>query len=247
MKVVVVGGSGLIGRNLIEILRKNKHDVFAASPSVGVNSVTGEGLAKALEGAQVTVDVSNSPSFADAAVLEFFDRSTRNLLKFGNDAGVSHHVALSIVGADRLPTSGYMRAKIRQEELIFAGPIDFSIIRATQFFEFLFEIAAWGVVDGDVRLSPASFQPIAAIDVATCLAEQVEAGPLNGSREIAGPQSYRMAELVAHFLKARHKRHRVVSDWDAPYFGAILDNDTLMPGRVASLGSTDYQSWLADR
>lgn len=244
MKIVVIGGSGLIGKKLVPILRKLGHDAVPASLSSGVNTLTGEGLAEALAGADVVVDVTNSPSFADAAVLEFFETSTRNLLAAEAAAGVGHHVALSVVGADRLPDSGYMRAKVAQERLIKNGEVPYSVLRATQFFEFLGGVAGPKTDDNTVRLSTGPMQPLAADDVAAALADVVAGPPVNGIVEVAGPESLPLAEFVKRYLAATGDTRTVVADPKAPYFGAVLDDQGLNPGRDARLGPTRFEAWL---
>jgi uncharacterized protein YbjT (DUF2867 family) len=244
MKVVVIGGSGLIGRKLVAILRELGHEAVSASPSSGVNSLTGEGLPEALAGAEVVVDVTNSPSWADAAVLEFFETSTRNLLAAGRDAGVGHHVALSVVGADRLPDSGYMRAKVVQERLIQAGTVPYTILRATQFFEFLGGIAG-PRADGDtVRLPTAPMQPLAADDVAAALADVVVGAPVNGIVEVAGPESLPIAEFVGRYLAASGDTRTVVAEPQARYYGAALDDRGLNPGDSPRVGPTRFEEWV---
>jgi uncharacterized protein YbjT (DUF2867 family) len=244
MKIVVIGGSGLIGKKLVPILRKLGHDAVPASPSSGVNTLTGEGLAKALAGAKVVVDVTNSPSFEDAAVLEFFETSTRNLVGAEATAGVQHHVALSVVGADRLPDSGYMRAKVVQERLIKAGKVPFTIVRATQFFEFLDGIAGPKVDNGAVRLPAAPMQPLAADDVAAALAEVAVGAPVNGIIELAGPETRPVADFVSRFLAATGDTRTVVADPQARYFGTALDDRGLNPGDHPRLGPTRFEDWL---
>ena len=223
MKIVVIGGSGLIGKKLVPILRKRGHEAVSASPSSGVNALTGEGLAEALAGANVVVDVSNSPSWADAAVMEFFDTSTRNLLAAEAAAGVGHHVALSVVGADRMPDSGYMRAKVNQEKLIEAGGVPYTIVRATQFFEFLGGIADSGAEGDTVRLSTAPMQPLAADDVAAALADVAVGAPLNATVELAGPEAMSIAEFVGRFMAASGDKRTVIADPQARYTGAVMD------------------------
>jgi uncharacterized protein YbjT (DUF2867 family) len=245
MKIVVIGGSGLIGKTLVPILRKLGHEAVPASPSLGVNTLTGEGLAQVLAGAGVVVDVANSPSFADAAALEFFEKSTRNLLAAGVEAGVGHHVALSVVGADRLPGSGYMRAKLAQEQLIRGGKIPYTIVRATQFFEFLAGIAGPTSAGDTVRLPTAPMQPLAADDVAVAVAEAAVAAPLNGILEVGGPESLPIAEFVGRFLAASGDTRTVVADAQADYFGATLDERGLNPGENARIGPTRFDDWLA--
>lgn len=246
MKIVIIGGSGLIGKQLVSILREKGHDVLPASPSSGVNAVTGEGLSVALEGAQVVVDVANSPSFEDAAVLRFFEASSRNLLAAELAAGVKHHVALSVVGADRLPESGYMRAKFAQEKLIRAAKTPYTIVRATQFFEFLGAIGESVVVDGVIRLPSAKMQPIATADVVAQLAEVAVASPVNGIVEIAGPEPIPMDEAVRRFLAAKRDKRCVVGDKAAHYFGTTLDDRSLTPaGDKPRLGPTRLDRWLS--
>jgi uncharacterized protein YbjT (DUF2867 family) len=244
MKVVVIGGSGLIGKKIVPILRKLGHEAVPASPSSGVNALTGEGLAEALGGAGVVVDVSNSPSFADAAVLEFFENSTRNVLAAEAAAGVGHHVALSVVGADRLPDSGYMRAKVVQERLIAASKVPYTIVRATQFFEFLGGIAGPRAEGDTVRLPTAPMQPMAADDVAAGLAEVVVGAPVNGIVELAGPEARPIAEFVGQFLAASGDTRTVVADPQARYFGAALEDRGLKPGDNPRVGPTRFEVWL---
>ena len=245
MKIVVIGGSGLIGSRLVANLRQRGHEVVAASPRSGVNAVTGEGLPAALAGAHVVVDVANSPSFEDRAVLEFFEKSSRNLLAAEAAAGVGHHVALSVVGAERLPDSGYMRAKIAQERLIRESGVPFTILRATQFFEFLEGIAAAGTVDGVVHLPSTPFQPVAADDVAAALTEVALAAPLNGMQELGGPESLPMCDFVRRALEARGDARKVIADPKARYFGEELNDHSLVPERNARIGSVRLQEWLA--
>ena len=245
MKIVVIGGSGLIGSKLVNKLREDGHDPLAASPDSGVNTLTGEGLAEALEGAQVVVDVANAPVWEDAAVLDFFQRSSRNVLDAEAAAGVGHHVAASVVGADRLPDSGYLRAKVAQEDLIKAGTIPHTILRATQFFEFIGRIADSGA-DGDaVRLSPALMQPIAADDVAAALADVATNEPVNGTVEVAGPEAIRLDELARRVLAANNDPRQVMADVHARYFGAELDDWSLTPGDDARIASTRFEDWLS--
>lgn len=245
MKVVIIGGSGLIGKKLAALLQQAGHAVLAASPSSGVNSVTGEGLAGALAGADVVVDVTNSPSFEDEAVMAFFKASTQNLLAAETAAGVRHHVALSVVGSERVPESGYFRAKVAQESMIEASPVPYTIVRATQFFEFLPAIVQASTEGQTVRASSAKLQPIAAADVAAALARVVTEAPLNGTREIAGPEAWGLDDLLRRSLRARHDARDVVTDEDAPYFGTRIDDRSLTPGADARLGSTTLESWLA--
>jgi uncharacterized protein YbjT (DUF2867 family) len=246
MKIVVIGGTGLIGSKLVEKLRPDGHDPLAAALETGVDLLTGEGLAEALEGAQVVVDVANAPAWDDAAVLDFFETSSRNLLAAETGAGVGHHVALSVVGADRLAAeSGYMRAKIAQEELVKAGPIPYTIVRATQFFEFIGRIAESGA-DGDtIRLSPALVQPEAADDVVGTLADVAVGSPLNDTVELAGPEAFRLDELARRVLEASDDRRQVTSDVHARYFGAELNDRSLTPGDDARIAPTRFDDWLS--
>jgi uncharacterized protein YbjT (DUF2867 family) len=246
MRIVVIGGTGLIGTKVIEKLVAQGHDAVPASPQSGVNSVTGEGLDEALAGADVVVDVTNSPSFADDDVLHFFTASTGNLLAAEQRAGVSHHVALSIVGTDRLPDSGYLRAKVAQEALITQSGVPFSIVRATQFFEFTRAIADSSMVDGRLHLSPAYYQPMASDDVASAVARVAVAPPLNGIREVGGPERVRMSEFIPAALAASGEDREVVADAHAKYFGTALDDDSLVPGPDAELGSTTYEAWAKE-
>lgn len=244
MKIVVIGGSGLIGTKLVNNLREHGHEAVAASPDSGVDTLTGKGLAEALTGAQVVVDVSNSPSFEDAAVLKFFETSTRNLLSAEAAAGVRHHVALSVVGADRIPDSGYMRAKIAQEKLIKAAAVPYTILRATQFFEFIGRIAD-GSTDGNtVRLSPALMQPVAADDVAAELARVALGAPVGGIVELAGPEPIRLDELARRLLSAKHDARQVTADVHARYFGAEVNDQSLTPGDNPRVGPTRFDEWL---
>jgi uncharacterized protein YbjT (DUF2867 family) len=244
MKIVVIGGSGLIGTKVVKKLTEEGHEAFAASPKTGVDATTGKGLAEALAGAQVVVDVSNSPSFDDAQVLAFFENSGRNLASVEKQAGVRHHVALSVVGTDRLPESGYLRAKLAQERLIQTSGIPYTIIRATQFFEFLGAIADAGADGKRVRLSNASFQPIAADDVAKAVADAALGSPVNGMIEIAGPERLPMNEIIARYLKATKDPREIVSDPQARYFGARLDDRSLVPGDKPQLGKIRLEDWL---
>lgn len=245
MKIVVIGGSGLIGSKLVNRLRQRGHEVLAASPASGVNTITGEGLAEALAGAQVVVDVANSPSFEDKAVLEFFETSGRNLLAAEAAAGVKHHVALSVVGTDRLAESGYFRGKIAQEKLIKAAKIPYTIVHSTQFMEFLGGIAQSGTEGQTVRLSPAFVQPIASEDIAEAMADYTLGAPVNGTVEVAGPERIRLAELVQRYLTAMQDPRKVVADVHARYFGAELKDDTLVPGGNPRLGKTRFEDWFA--
>ncbi|MFS8199770.1 SDR family oxidoreductase [Streptomyces sp. CWNU-52B] len=244
MKIVVIGGTGLIGSKLVTRLRADGHDVLPASPNTGVNSITGEGLDDALEGASVVVDVSNSPSFEDSAVLEFFRTSTGNLVAAEAKAGVGHHVALSVVGSDRLPASGYLRAKVAQEELIKESGIAYSVVRATQFFEFVKGIAA-GATDGDtVRLPSSLLQPLASDDVVAAVARVAVAAPLNGTTEVAGPEELHLDEFVRTGLAAEKDPREVVTDESVGYFGAHAEGRELLPGPDARLAETRFADWL---
>jgi uncharacterized protein YbjT (DUF2867 family) len=244
MKIVVIGGHGRVGSKIVEKLGEHGHDAVAADLSTGVNTLTGEGLAEALDGADAVVDVSNSPSFEDAEVLEFFRTSTRNILAAEKAAGVGHHVALSVVGSDRLPDSGYLRAKVAQEELIKASSIPYSIVRSTQFFEFVESIAA-ASTDGDtVRVPAASIQPVAADDAASAVGRIAVGVPVNGIVEIAGPEPFRFDELIRYDLSAHNDPRAVVADPDAQYFGTRLTDDSLLPGEDAQLGETRFEDWL---
>ena len=245
MKIVVIGGSGLIGSKLVNKLRQLGHEVVAASPSSGVNSITGEGLSEALAGAQAVVDVTNSPSWEDKAVLEFFETSTRNLLAAEVAAGVSHHVALSVVGTDRLLQSGFFRAKMAQEDLIKASKVPYTIVRATQFFEFVNGIAQSATDGQTVRLSPALVQPIVSDDVADALAEVTLGAPVNDTIEIAGPERLRLDELVRRFLSAKQDARQVVADVHARYFGLELNDQSLTPGDNPRIGPTRFEDWLS--
>lgn len=244
-KIVVIGGGGLIGTRLVALLRAKGHESVPASPRTGVNALTGEGLAEALKGASVVVDVTNSPSFEEKAVMEFFSNSTKNLLASEAAAGVGHHVALSIVGTQRLPQIPYFRAKIAQEQLIRDSPIPYSIVQATQFFEFLQGIADYSTVDGSV-LAPAAFiQPVAADDVAAAVAAVAEGAPLNGVLEIAGPDRFTFEEALRRDLTARNDPRKVVTDPQAGYFGALISDTGLVPhDDSARLGSTRLEDWL---
>jgi uncharacterized protein YbjT (DUF2867 family) len=245
MKIVVIGGTGLIGSKLVNNLRRQGHEVVAALPSSGVNTVTGEGLASALAGARVVVDVANSPSWEDKAVLEFFETSGRNLLAAEAAAGVTHHVALSVVGADRLPDSGYMRAKVAQEKLIKAGKVPYTIVCATQFFEFVGGIAQSATEGQTVRLPSALMQPIVSDDVAAALADIAVGEPRNGTIELAGPEPIRMDELVRRFLGAKRDTRTVTTDTHARYYGAELNDQSLTPGDNPRIGRTRFADWLA--
>jgi uncharacterized protein YbjT (DUF2867 family) len=245
MRIVVIGGYGLIGSKLVDKLDQHGHDVVAADLNTGVSTLTSEGLAEALDGADVAVDVSNSPSFEDDAVLDFFRTSTGNLLAVEKAAGVGHHVALSVVGCDRLPDSGYLRAKVAQEKLIQASSMPYSIVRATQFFEFVERIAA-EAIDGDtVRLPSARIQPMAADEVAGAVGRIAVGTPVNGIVEVAGPEPYRFDELIRRGLDARNDPRHVVAGPDVRYFGTKLTDTSLLPGEDALLGETRFEDWLS--
>ena len=247
MKIVIIGGSGLIGSKVVRKLRDQGNEAVSASPNTGVNTLTGEGLAEVLKGADVVVDVSNSPSFDDAPVLNFFKTSTTNLLKAEAAANVRHHVALSVVGTDRLSESGYMRAKIAQEKLIEQSSIPYSIIHATQFFEFIKGIAD-GATDGDtVRLAPVLIQPMAAEDVATEVAKVAVGAPLHGIAELGGPEQFRLDELVRRYLAARDDPRSVIADPHARYYGAELGERTLVPDNNATIGGIKFEDWLSQQ
>jgi uncharacterized protein YbjT (DUF2867 family) len=244
MKIVVIGGSGLIGSKVVKKLGEHGHEAVAASPNSGVNTITGEGLAEVLKGAQVVVDVSNSPSFADEPVMEFFKTSTGNLLNYEAAAGVGHHVALSVVGSDRLPDSGYLRAKLAQEKLIKESPIPYSIVRATQFFEFVNRIADEATDGNKVRVPHALIQPMAADDVAAAVGRVTIGFPLNDTVEVAGPERFHFDELIRRGLGARNDPREVIADPRARYFGAELRELTLIPDNDAQLGETRFDDWL---
>jgi len=244
MKIVVIGGTGLIGSKLVNKLREHGHEAVAAAPNTGVNTLTGEGLTEVLKGASVVVDVSNSPNWEDAAVLNFFETSTRNLLSYEATAGVKHHVALSVVGADRMSDSGYMRAKLAQEKLIEGSSMPYSIVHATQFFEFLKGLADISTVDGKVHLPHVLFQPMSADDVATAVGRVAVEPPVNGTVEIGGPEQFRVDELVRRRLTSLKDPREVVADPNALYSGAKLNEKTLVPGSNARLGQTRFETWL---
>jgi len=244
VKIVVIGGTGLIGSKLVTNLSEYGHEAVAASPRLGVNTITGEGLAAALDGASVVVDVSNSPSFEYAAALEFFETSTRNLTAAEESGGVKHHVALSVVGTQQLSESGYFRAKIAQEALITASPIPYTIVHATQFFEFIESIADEATKGNTIRLAPVLFQPIAADDVAKAVGRIAVGAPANGIVEIAGPEQSHLDTFIRHVLRARDDPREVLSDPKARYFGAALSERTLVPGPGAILGETRFDDWL---
>ena len=244
MKIVIIGGTGLIGSKLVNILRERGHDALAAAPSTGVNSITREGLAQAMDGADIVVDVANAPSWEDQAVLDFFETSSRNLLAAEAAAGVRHHVALSIVGCERLPENGYFRAKVAQENLIKASGIPYTILRATQFFEFVGGIAQAATVGEEIGLSPALIQPLASDDVVAALTEVTLATPVNGTVEVAGPEAMPLDELVRRFLRATQDTRKVVPDVHARYFGSVLDDQSLTPGQNPRLGAIRFEDWL---
>ena len=244
MKIVVIGGTGLIGSKLVTNLNQQGHEAVAASPSRGVNTITGEGVAAAMEGASVVVDVSNSPSFEYRAALEFFQTSTRNLQAAETAAGVGHHVALSVVGTDRLAESGYFRAKIAQEALIKASSIPYSIVHATQFFEFVKNIADDATDGNTIRLAPVLFQPMASDDVATAVGRIAVGAPVNGIIEVGGPEQFRFDALIRHFLGSRNDPREVVPDPEALYFGAVLAERTLVPEEDAMRGEIRFDDWL---
>lgn len=244
MKIVVIGGSGLIGKKVVSNLRARGHEVVAASPSSGVNTVTGEGLAEALAGAQVVVDVANAPSWEDEAVLKFFQTAGRNIAAAEKAAGVKHHVALSVVGTDRLLASGYFRAKMAQEELIKSSPIPYTIIRATQFFEFVEVIASAGPQDQALRVSDVMMQPIVSDDVAATVADVALAEPSNGTVELAGPEPIRMNELIRQFHTARSHSRTIITDPSTGYFGTPVNDRSLVPGANPILGRTRFADWL---
>jgi uncharacterized protein YbjT (DUF2867 family) len=245
MKIIVIGGTGLIGTKVVKNLRDKGHEVVAASPSKGINTVTGEGLAGALVGAKVVVDVANAPSWEDKAVLEFFETSGRNLLVAEATAGVGHHVALSVVGTDRLLASGYFRAKMAQENLIKASPIPYTIVRATQFFEFVGSIAQSATEGQTVRLPPVLMQPIVSDDVAAFMAEAALAEPLNGTVDVAGPEPIRQDDLVRQFLKATGDARTVITDPKTLYYGIAVNDQSLTPGDNPRLGPTRFADWLS--
>jgi len=244
MKIVVIGGTGLIGSHLVPKLREHGHETIAASPDTGVNTVTGQGLEQALKGTAVVVDVSNAPSWEDAAVMKFFETSTRNLLAGEAAAGVRHHVALSVVGTERMLESGYFRAKIAQENLIKAFSIPYSIVRATQFFEFVKGIADFSAEGNKVRLPSVLFQPMAADDVASAVGQVAMGPPVNGTVEIGGPEQFRLDELVRHALAVWKDPREVVADPSAPYYGVKMSEKTLVPGNGARLGKTCFETWI---
>ncbi|WP_077963443.1 SDR family oxidoreductase [Ensifer adhaerens] len=245
MKIVIIGGTGMIGTKTVERLRRQGHEVIAASPNTGVNTVTGEGLAEALTGCDVVIDLANAPSFEDKAVLDFFETSGRNLLAAERSAGVKHHIALSVVGTERLQESGYFRGKLAQEKLIRASGIPYTIVHSTQFMEFLGGIAQSGTVGDTVRLSPAYVQPIASDDVADAMAAVALAAPVNGTVEIAGPERSRLSDLVARYLTASGDNRKVEPDREARYFGALLSDASLVSDDNPRLGRITFEEWFA--
>ena len=246
MKIVVIGGTGLIGSKVASNLRQKGHEIVAAAPSTGVNTITGAGLAEALAGAQIVIDVANAPDFSDEAVMTFFNTSGRNLMTAEKSAGVRHHIALSVVGADRLPDSGYLRAKLAQEELIKASGTPYTIVRATQFFEFLSAIAQSSGDGQTVRLSPAYLQPVASDDVAAFVAKAATMAPANGIFELAGPERIGLDDLVRRYFAAKHDTRKVLTDIHARYFGAELNDKSLTPsGDKPHIGATSFETWLA--
>jgi uncharacterized protein YbjT (DUF2867 family) len=244
MKIIVIGGTGRIGSKVVNKLREHGHEAVAAAPNTGVNTITGEGLAEVLKGASVVVDVSDSPAWDDAAVLKFFETSTSNQLNYEAEAGVGYHVALSVVGTDRLSESGYFRGKIAQEKLIRESSIPYTIVHATQFFEFLKGLADWSMVDNEVHLPPVLFQPMAADDVASGVARVAVSPPANGIVEIGGPEQFRLDELVRRRLESLKDPRKVITDPNARYSGAKISEKTLVPGSNARLGETRFETWL---
>lgn len=244
MKIVVIGGTGLVGSKVVKKLKQMGHDVLAASPNTGVNTVTGEGLAEALAGAKIVIDLANSPSFEDEAAMAFFQAAGRNVIAAEVAAGVSHHLALSVVGTDRLQDSGYFRAKLAQERLIKSSPIPYTLIHATQFFEFVRSIAGFSIVNGAVHLPPVQFQPIAAEDVASAVSAAALAEPVNDTIEIAGPDIFTLDEPVRRALQYDQDPRKVIADPEAPYFGVAVSEKTLVPEAGARLGPTRFDWWL---
>lgn len=246
MKIVVIGGTGLIGSKLVKRLRADGHEALAASPGTGVDIISGQGLAEALEGAQVVVDVTNAPDWSDAAVMDFYKSAAGNIFPAEAAAGVGHHVALSVVGTELLQGSGYFRAKLAQEEAVKAGPIPWTILRATQFFEFLGGIADSGTRDGTVLMPPILFQPEAAEDVAAALADIAVGSPVNGTVELAGPERFRLDEIVRHYLDTQGDTRTVVTDANAPYYGLDVDDErVLVPGGDHRVGSIRFEEWVS--
>ena len=244
MKIVIIGGSGLIGKKLIKILNAQGHEAISASPSSGVDATTGKGLKEVLKGADVVIDVANSPSFDEQTAVAFFEKSNQNLSKAEKEASVKHHVALSIIGTDRLANEGYFRAKFKQEQLIKASGIPYTIVQSTQFYEFLTSIAQSATIEQQVHLPPVLFQPIAADDVAAILADLATKTPLNQTVEIAGPRSASFADILQEFLEASHDERKAVSSDQAKYFGMEVVEDSLVPKNKARLGSTELKTWL---
>lgn len=244
MKIVVIGGTGLVGRKVVSNLRAKGHEILAASPKTGINTITGEGLAAALDGAQVVIDLANAPDFAEQAVMAFFSTAGRNIAAAEKAARVRHHIALSVVGSDRLPESGYLRAKLVQEQLIKSSEIPYTIIRSTQFFEFLDGIAQSATDGNNIRLSPAHLQPVASDDVAALVTRVATMAPVNGTIELAGPERIGLDDLVRRYLAAKHDDRKVVTDVHARYFGAELNDRSLTPGDNPQIGATNFQTWL---
>src|SRR5436190_2728502 len=247
MKIVVIGGSGLIGTKVVNQLRQKGHEVVAASPNTGINTITGEGLAEAMKGTDIVIDLANSPSFEDNAVMEFFQTSGRNLLAAEINAGVKHHVALSIVGVDTMQNIGYMRAKKAQEDLVKKSGVPYTIIRSTQFLEFLGGIASQAAEGNEVHLSDVAFQPIASDDVASFVAKYALAAPLNGKVEIAGPERFEMYKIVARYLQHSHDPRKVVSNGKPEYFGGEVSHTALVPAGQAELGAISFEQWWSSQ
>ncbi|MFC7298312.1 SDR family oxidoreductase [Herminiimonas aquatilis] len=245
MKILVIGGSGLIGTKVVTNLRQLGYEVLVGSPSTGINSMTGEGLADAMKGTQVVIDLSNSPSFEDQAVLDFFETSGRNILAAEEAAGVKHHIALSVVGTERMLESGYFRAKMAQEKLIKASKVPYTIVRSTQFFEFLGGIAQYGTVGNEIRLSPAHVQPISSDDIAAIVSDTALAEPINGTFDAAGPEKVGLAELMKRYLIALGDQRVVVTDAGAAYYGAQLNDQSLTPTGEARVATTTFTAWLS--
>lgn len=247
MKIVVIGGTGMIGTKLVNILRQKGHEAIPASPETGINTLTGDGLAEVLTDADIVVDVSNSPSFEDEAVLKFFETSSSNLTSFGKQAGINHHVVLSIVKTDQLPKNGYFRAKVAQENIVKNSGLPFTIVRSTQFFDFLGGIAHSAGENGAMRISTGFVQPIASNDVATFLAETAIGQPFNDTIEIAGPEKFQLSELVRNYLRAIGDQRTVIADQQALYFGSELEDNSLIPDSLLRVGTTDYKAWLKQK